>query len=58
MQATFAHPYSIQVIALWLSFLPIAAIGALMAGALARGDRGFRRKIRFTVPVPTTATDC
>lgn len=57
MHATFAHPYTVQVIALWLSFLPIGAIGALMAGAIARGDRGFRRKIRITVPVPT-ATDC
>ncbi|HZT13821.1 MAG TPA: hypothetical protein VFA29_13520 [Candidatus Baltobacteraceae bacterium] len=52
MHSTVGHPYGLQVLALWLSFLPIGAIGSLMAGAIARGDRGFRRKIRITVPVP------
>ena len=54
MHATFAHPYIIQLLALWLSFLPIAGIAALMAGALVRGDRGFRRKISIHVPVPAS----
>ncbi|HEV3152536.1 MAG TPA: hypothetical protein VGZ02_01885 [Candidatus Baltobacteraceae bacterium] len=54
MQSTFAHPYTVQLVALWLSFLPIAGILGLMAGAIARGDRGFRRKVRITVPVPTS----
>jgi hypothetical protein len=42
-----------QVVALWFSFLPVIGMVALMAGAVARGDRGFRRKIRIRVPVPT-----
>ncbi len=54
MHATLAHPYTTQLIALWLSFLPIAGIGGLMAGALVRGDRGFRRKISIRVPVPAS----
>jgi branched-subunit amino acid transport protein len=51
--STFAHPYVTQVVALWLSFVPAVGMAALMAGALARGDRGFRRKIRISVPVPS-----
>lgn len=38
--STFAHPYGLQLISLWLSFLPVVAIGGLMVGALLRGDRG------------------
>jgi len=48
--STFAHPYVTQVISLWLSFLPVAAIGALMVGALVRGDRGRVRIQRARVP--------
>ena len=51
--STFAHPYSTQVLALWFSFLPVIGMLGLMAGALARGDRGFRRKVRISVPVPS-----
>lgn len=51
--STFAHPYGMQVLALWFSFLPIAGMAAVMGAALARGDRGFRRKIRIRVAVPT-----
>jgi|GEM_PF-2729790 len=51
--STFAHPYITQVIALWLSFLPVAAIGGLLAGSLLRGDRGKARIDRVRVPVPT-----
>lgn len=52
--STFAHPYAIQVAALWLSFLPAAGMAALFVGAVMRGDRGFRRKIRISVPVPSS----
>lgn len=38
--STFAHPYGLQLISLWLSFLPVLAIGGLMIGAVVRGDRG------------------
>jgi branched-subunit amino acid transport protein len=48
--STFAHPYITQVISLWLSFVPIAAIGALMVAALVRGDRGRARIERVRVP--------
>jgi hypothetical protein len=48
--STFAHPYITQLVALWLSALPAAAMGALMLGAALRGDRG---KARIHVPVPT-----
>jgi hypothetical protein len=48
--STFAHPYSIQLISLWLSFLPVAAIGGLMVGALVRGDRGKVRIQHVRVP--------
>jgi hypothetical protein len=48
--STFAHPYIAQVIALWLSFLPVAAIGGLMVGSLVRGDRGKVRIDRVRVP--------
>lgn len=41
--STFAHPYSIQVAALWLSALPVIAMAALMIGAALRGDRGKAR---------------
>jgi len=49
--STFAHPYITQVIALWVSFLPVAAIGGLMVGSLLRGDRGRVRNERVRVPV-------
>jgi hypothetical protein len=49
MVSTFAHPYIVQVAALWLSFLPALAMGGLMVGAALRGDRG---KPRIHVPVP------
>lgn len=49
--STFAHPYTFQVIALWLSFLPIAGIGALLGAATLRGDRP-RGGGRIVVPVP------
>jgi hypothetical protein len=48
--STFAHPYITQVVALWLSFLPVLAMGSLMVGAALRGDRG---KARIEVPVPS-----
>jgi len=51
--STFAHPYSLQVLALWFSFLPVLGMAGLMAAALMRGDRGFRRKVRISVPVPS-----
>lgn len=47
--STFAHPYITQVIALWLSVLPIGGMVALMIGAALRGDRG---RARIHVPVP------
>lgn len=47
--STFAHPYTTQVVALWLSFLPAAGIIGVMAGAIARGDRGFRRPIHINI---------
>jgi hypothetical protein len=47
--STFAHPYSIQVIALWLSFVPVAGMAALMVGAALRGDRGPAR-IHVSLP--------
>lgn len=48
--STFAHPYSIQVAALWLSSLPVIAMVGLMVGAAIRGDRG---RARLRIPVPT-----
>lgn len=48
--STFAHPYSIQVAALWLSALPVIAMAGLMLGAALRGDRG---RARIRVPVPS-----
>jgi hypothetical protein len=48
--STFAHPYSTQLISLFLSFIPIAAIGGLMVGALLRGDRGKVRIQHVRVP--------
>jgi hypothetical protein len=48
--STFAHPYTTQVISLWLSFLPVAAIGGLMLGSLLRGDRGRVRIHHVRVP--------
>ena len=47
--STFAHPYITQVIALWISVLPAAAMGALMIGAALRGDRG-RARLQVNVP--------
>lgn len=47
--STFAHPYITQVIALWLSVLPIAGMAGMMVGAAIRGDRG---KARIHVPLP------
>lgn len=47
--STFAHPYTLQVVALWFSFLPAVGIGALMTAAVLRGDRGFRRPILVDV---------
>jgi hypothetical protein len=47
--STFAHPYVTQLVALWLSVLPVAGIGALMIGAAIRGDRG---RARIHVPLP------
>lgn len=46
---TFAHPYITQLVALWLSFLPIAGIAALMIGSLVKGDRG-QVRIRMSGP--------
>lgn len=54
--STFAHPYVTQVVALWLSFLPVAAIGGLMVGSLVRGDRGKARNDRVRVPVTTLSS--
>jgi hypothetical protein len=48
--STFAHPYLTQVVALWLSVLPVAGMAALMIGAAIRGDRG---RARIRVPVPS-----
>jgi len=48
--STFAHPYVIQLVALWLSALPVVAMGGLMIGAALRGDRG---RARIQVPVPS-----
>ncbi len=48
--STFAHPYITQVVALWLSVLPVAGMVGLMIGAAVRGDRG---KVRIKVPVPS-----
>lgn len=47
--STFAHPYSIQLVALWLSALPVVAMAGLMIGAAVRGDRG-RARLRVSVP--------
>ena len=47
--STFAHPYLTQVVALWLSVLPVVAMGGLMIGSAIRGDRG---RARIRVPVP------
>lgn len=47
--STFAHPYVTQLVALWLSVLPIVGIGGLMIGAAIRGDRG---RARIHVPLP------
>jgi hypothetical protein len=58
LTSTFAHPYVTQVIALWLSFAPLGAMVALMAGAILRGDRGFHRKVRIRVPVPKRVESC
>ena len=48
--STFAHPYITQVVALWLSVLPVVSMAALMIGAAVRGDRG---KARIHVPLPS-----
>lgn len=48
--STFAHPYPVQVAALWISFLPIAAMAGLMLGSLLRGDRGRPRLSHIRVP--------
>lgn len=48
--STFAHPYVTQLVALWLSGLPVLAMGGLMIGAALRGDRG---RARIQVQVPT-----
>ena len=48
--STFAHPYITQLVALWLSVLPVAGMVGLMIGAAVRGDRG---KARIHVPVPS-----
>ena len=47
--STFAHPYILQVVALWVSALPAVAMAGLMVGAALRGDRG---RARLHVPVP------
>lgn len=47
--STFAHPYITQLVALWLSALPVAAMVGLMVGAAIRGDRG---RARIHVPLP------
>lgn len=49
--STFAHPYSLQLVSLWLSFIPVAAIGGLMLGAFLRGDRGKVRIQHVRVPL-------
>jgi len=48
--STFAHPYITQVVALWLSVLPVVSMAALMIGAAVRGDRG---KARIQVSLPS-----
>lgn len=48
--STFAHPYVTQVIALWLSVLPVVSMAGLMVGAAIRGDRG---KVRLRVSLPS-----
>lgn len=48
--STFAHPYFTQVVALWLSALPVIGMAGLMIGAAIRGDRG---RARIRVPVPS-----
>ena len=46
MFAGVSHPYAVQVVALWLSFIPALAIGALIVGALfERTYRSSRRKL-------------
>jgi hypothetical protein len=47
--STFAHPYLVQVVSLWLSFLPVVGMGALMAAAAVRGDRG-KARLRISIP--------
>jgi hypothetical protein len=47
---TFAHPYGTQLVAFWLSLLPIAGIATLMAASLLRGDRGRVRLTHIRVP--------
>lgn len=48
--STFAHPYGMQVLALWLSFLPVAGIAGLMVASFVRGDRGRARLSHIRVP--------
>jgi hypothetical protein len=50
--STFAHPYGAQVLALWLSFLPVLGVIGMMVAAGLRGDRGFRQKARIRIAVP------
>ncbi|MFN2449025.1 MAG: hypothetical protein ABR508_04420 [Candidatus Baltobacteraceae bacterium] len=47
---TFAHPYATQLVALWLSFIPVAGVAGIMIAALVRGDRGSARLGHIRVP--------
>lgn len=47
---TFAHPYGTQLVAFWLSLLPIASIAGLMTASVVRGDRGRVRLTHIRVP--------
>ncbi len=47
---TFAHPYMTQVVAFWISLLPVAGVAGLMLAALLRGDRGRARLAHIKVP--------
>jgi hypothetical protein len=48
--STFAHPYTTQVAAFWISLLPVVSMVGLMIGALVRGDRGRPRLSHIRVP--------
>jgi hypothetical protein len=46
MYATVSHPYFIQAIALWLSFLPAFLIIALTVAARLESARSFKQRTR------------